>query len=179
MAQRRNSDRPLNVRQDMFALEYAMNGGNACEAYRVVYGQGRYSDDTLASEACRLRNSRKVDTRIKEYQEMRRRATVAQKDEAQQALLDIMRANPTDLSFRDPKTGKTRMRSPQQLHKSTANAIKTMTNDNGRVNYTFESKIEAIRELARLNGWYAPNEVNVKSNNISGELRIGFDDKDE
>ncbi len=179
MAKKRNSDRPINVRQDAFALEYAMNGGNASEAYRVVYGQGRYSDEALATEASLLRNTPKVDQRIEEYREMRRKSTIAMKDEAQRALMDIMRANPTDLSFRDPKTGKTRMRSPQQLHKSTANAIKTMTNDNGKVNYTFESKIEAIRELARLNGWYAPSEVNVKSNNISGELRIGFDDEDE
>ena len=81
------------------------------------------------------------------------------------------------LTYRDAKTGKTKMRSPQQLHKAVGDAIKTMTNDNGSVSYTFESKIEAIRVLSRLLGWETPQELNVNNRgNVMGELRIGFDD---
>lgn len=177
MGRKRSSNTPINAKQDAFALECALNGDNATEAYRVVYGQGNYSDESLMAEACTLRNSHKVDIRVKEYQEARRRATIAQKEEAQEVLSDIMRTGPADLFYRDPKTGKAKMRSPQQLHRATARAVKTMNNDNGKVSYTFESKIEAVRELARLNGWYAPNEVNVKSaGSVNGELRIGFND---
>lgn len=180
MARKRSSNTPINAKQDAFALEYALNGGNATEAYRVVYGQGKYSDDALMTEASLLRNTPKVDQRIREYQEERRQATIAKKEEAQEVLSDIMRTGPADLFYRDPKTGKAKMRSPQQLHKATARAVKTMNNDNGKVSYTFESKIEAVRELARLNGWYAPNEVNVKSaGSVNGELRIGFNDDEQ
>lgn len=177
MGRKRSDNTPLNARQDQFALEYALNGGNATEAYRVVYGQGNYSDETLASEASHLRNSHKVDTRIQEYQKAARERTIGEKHEALGVLTNIMRANPSMLTYRDAKTGKTKMRSPQQLHKAVGDAIKTMTNDNGSVSYTFESKIEAIRVLSRLLGWETPQELNVNNRgNVMGELRIGFDD---
>lgn len=179
MARKRSDNTPINARQDQFALECALNGGNATEAYRVVYGQGRYSDDALSTEASLLRNSPKVDKRVQEYQERIRERTISDKLEAVGVLTNIMRANPSMLTYKDPKTGKIKMRSPQQLHKAVGDAIKTMTNDRGKVNYTFESKIEAIKVLANLLGWNAPQDVKVhNTGSVMGELRIGFDDEE-
>lgn len=179
MGRKRLSDRPVNVKQDLFAYEYAMNGGNACAAYRVAYGQGKYTDDELASEASLLRNSPKIAKRIEEYLQQRREQTKAVKEEAQEVLLDIMRATPADLLYADPNTKKQEFRSPQQLHKSTASAIKSMTNDNGKVSYVFESKLEAIKELAKFNGWETPTEVNMALRDDGQFNFLGFEKEEE
>lgn len=174
MSEKRSNNTPINVRQDQFAYEYASNGGNACEAYRIVYGQGKYTDDQLAHEASQLRNSQKVAKRIEEYRERIREESKAEKSEAIKVLLNIMRANPTMLTYTDPKSGKTRMRTPQQLHRVASDAIKTMTNDQGKVNYTFESKTKAIEILAGLLGWNKPQEHKLSGNvgMFGGELGI-------
>lgn len=155
----------LNAREEMFAQEIADGLSNA-DAYRIVYGQGKRTDETLYSDASRKR--RKVDARVTEILRERAQSSRPEKERCKQVLMNIVNSNPKKTSFTDPKTGKNKMRSPQQLADSTADAIKTMTNSAGVVSYTFEGKIEAIRELAKLNGWYEPEE---HTHHVEGEFR--------
>ena len=94
--------------------------------------------------------------------------------------MDIVLANPDDLHYVDPVTGKTKMRSPSQLPKRARNALKKIQNNRGVVNYEFNGKTEAARILGAWNGWEADKNVNIKGGdgNKVGELRIGFEDNE-
>lgn len=179
MARKKNKNElRLNSRQEMFAQEVASGLTNA-DAYRIVYGQGNYSDDSLYITASRLRA--KVDLRVKEILRERANETKADKNRCTQVLMNIVNSNPKRTSYTDPKTRKTKMRTPQQLSDSTADAVRIMTNNNGYVSYTFEGKIEAIRELAKINGWYEPEESNCNIQ-IGTRRRIvigGLDQNDD
>ena len=94
--------------------------------------------------------------------------------------MDIVLADPDDLHYVDPVTGKTKMRSPSQLPKRARNALKKIQNNRGVVNYEFNGKTEAARILGAWNGWEADKNVNIKGGdgNKVGELRIGFEDNE-
>lgn len=173
---RKVNENGLNIRQEEFALECAKNGDNASAAYRVVYGQGNMSDKTLNEMASRLR--RKVDARFQEIVKERRKRSIIQLEESNQILSAIARANPKDTMYRDPKTGKSKMRSPEELSEDTANAISIMTNDKGRVSYRFHSKLKALEQLARQNGWNSETTHHDLTSKDSGEFRFGFKKKE-
>lgn len=158
------------MRQEEFAFECARNGDNATAAYRVVYGQGNMSDDSLYKRACLLRA--KVKPRIQQIRAELRARSIMDLEESNRILTAIARANTKDLFYKDPKTGKTKMRSPDELSDDTADAIAVMTNSRGVVNYRFHSKLEALKQLAKQNAW---NVETVNTNyNSKGERIITF-----
>ena len=92
--------------------------------------------------------------------------------------MDIVMADPNDLYTVDPKTGKIKMKSPNQLPKRARNSLKKIQNKRGEVTYEFNGKTEAARLLASMNGWEAPRQVSISGDNgQTAELRIGFDDE--
>ena len=94
--------------------------------------------------------------------------------------MDIVLADPDDLHYIDPKTGKAKLRSPSQLSKRARNALKKIQNKRGEVTYEYHGKTEAARLLGAWNGWEADKNVNIKGGdgNKVGELRIGFEDNE-
>lgn len=60
----------LTDKQEAFAIEYVMNGGNATKAYELVYNSEKMAKPTIWARASELRNSSKVSVRIKELRLM-------------------------------------------------------------------------------------------------------------
>ena len=158
-------EKPLTFKQEKFCKYYVDTEGNASEAYRMSYDA----------------SNSKVSARISEIKQQRAKETEVERKTVEKVLMDIVLADPDDLHYVDPVTGKTKMRSPSQLPKRARNALKKIQNNRGVVNYEFNGKTEAARILGAWNGWEADKNVNIKGGdgNKVSELRIGFDENDK
>ncbi len=167
--------RRLTEKQEKFCIYYLDTEGNASEAYRMAYDTSNMKSETVWSNASRLLDDSKVTARISEIRTERAAATTIERKKVEQVLMDIITADPNDLYTIDPRSGKIKMKSPNQLPKRMRNALKKIKNNRGIVEYEFNGKVEAARLLGSWNGWDAPKEVNVNNTgNMLGELRIGF-----
>ena len=171
-------EEPLTFKQEKFCKYYVDTEGNASEAYRMSYNTSNMKPETIWSAASRLLANSKVSTRINEIKAQRAKESEVERKTVERVLMDIVLANPDDLHFVDPATGKTKMRTPSQFPKRARNALKKIQNKRGEVTYEFNGKTEAARILGAWNGWEADKNVNIKSGegNKIGELRIGFDE---
>lgn len=155
-------------------------GGNASEAYRMAYDASNMQQQTIWSAACRLLADSKVNARIEEIKAEMIKDSKIERRRVEKVLMDIILADPIDLHMTDPKTGKTRLRTPSQLTKRARMALKKIQNKRGEVTYEYHGKTEAARLLGAWNGWDAPKQIDVKSGgNSIGELKIGFDEEEE
>lgn len=172
-----SQQRRLTEKQEKFCQFYLDTEGNASEAYRMAYDTSNMKPETVWSNASRLLDDSKVAARICEIRAERAASTTIERKKVEQVLMDIVTADPNDLYTIDPKSGKIKMKSPNQLPKRMRNALKKIKNNRGIVEYEFNGKVEAARLLGSWNGWDAPKEVNVNNKgSLNGELRIGFDD---
>lgn len=173
----KSQQRRLTEKQEKFCQFYLDTEGNASEAYRMAYDTSNMKPETVWSNASRLLDDSKVAARISEIRTERAKSTTIERKKVEQVLMDIITADPNDLYTIDPRIGKIKIKSPNQLPKRMRNALKKIKNNRGIVEYEFNGKVEAARLLGSWNGWDAPKEVNVNSTgNVCGELRIGFDD---
>ena len=170
----------LTLKQEKFCQYYVDIDGNASEAYRMAYDCTKMKQESVWRNAHALMQNIKVTSRIKEIREKRAKETEVERKTVEKVLMDIVLADPDDLHYVDPVTGKTKMRSPSQLPKRARNALKKIQNNRGVVNYEFNGKTEAARILGAWNGWEADKNVNIKGGdgNKVGELRIGFEDNE-
>lgn len=176
----KSKERRLTEKQEKFCHFYLDTDGNASEAYRMAYDTSNMKPETVWSNASRLLDDSKVEARISEIRAERAEASKIERNKVERVLMDIVTADPNDLYTVDPKTGRIKMKSPNQLPKRMRNALKKIKNNKGVVEYEFNGKVEAARLLGSWNGWDAPKEVNVKNTgNVMGELRIGFGDEDD
>lgn len=174
-------EEPLTFKQEKFCKYHVDTEGNASEAYRMSYNTSNMKPETIWSAASRLLANSKVSTRINEIKAQRAKESEVERKTVERVLMDIVLANPDDLHFVDPATGKTKMRTPSQLPKRARNALKKIQNKRGEVTYEFNGKTEAARILGAWNGWEADKNVNIKGGdgNKVSELRIGFDENDK
>ncbi|MCF0219334.1 MAG: terminase small subunit [Muribaculaceae bacterium] len=179
MARTTKTAQGLTEKQERFCIEYVDNGGNASEAYRICYDCSNAKPETVWRNASQLLTNTKVATMIAEIKQSRAQRAERGREICNNALLDIVETTTEDLYYIDPKTGKVRTRSPQQLPKRARNAVKRMSNNSGHVVYELNGKVEAIRTYAAINGLNAAQEVNVNNRgSMFGEIRIGFDDEE-
>ena len=172
-------EKRLTEKQEKFC-QYYIDTGNASEAYRMSYDTSKMQPASVNRLAFELTKNVKITSRLDEIRAERAAASQVKRETVQKVLMDIVTADPNDLYTIDPKTGKIKMKSPNQLPKRARNALKKIKNNRGVVEYEFNGKVEAARLLGSWNGWDAPTQLNVKSNsNVLGELRIGFDDDEE
>lgn len=170
-------ERKLTEKQEKFCQSYIDTDGNASEAYRMAYDTSNMKPESVWTNASQLLNKTKVAQRIDEIRAERAAASAVERKTVEKVLMDIITSSPNDLYTEDPKSGKIKMKSPNQLPKRVGNALRKIKNNRGVVEYEFNSKIEAARLLGSWNGWDAPTQLNVNNtNNVLGELRIGFDD---
>jgi len=148
-------EKPLTFKQEKFCKYYVDTEGNASEAYRMSYDASKMKPETIWSAASRLLANSKVSARISEIKQQRAKETEVERKTVEKVLMDIVLADPDDLHYVDPVTGKTKMRSPSQLPKRARNALKKIQNNRGVVNYEFNGKTEAARILGAWNGWDA------------------------
>lgn len=173
-----NKSNKLTLKQEKFCQYYVDTDGNASEAYRMAYDATNMQPETIWSNASRLANSSKVSARINQIMKERAEQSKVKRETVEKVLMDIVTADPADVFLIDEKTGRIRVKNAKQLPRNVRNALKTIRNNKGVISYEFNGKTEAARLLGSWNGWNAPQEVNLKSDNkVAGELRIGFDDE--
>ena len=119
-------EKPLTFKQEKFCKYYVDTEGNASEAYRMSYDASKMKPETIWSAASRLLANSKVSARISEIKQQRAKETEVERKTVEKVLMDIVLADPDDLHYVDPVTGKTKMRSPSQLPKRARNALKTV-----------------------------------------------------
>lgn len=173
-------DRPLTEKQEKFCQYFLDTDGNATEAYRMSYDTSNMKPESVNRNAVAMFDNIKITTRIEQIRQQRAKETVIERKKVEQVLMDIVTSDPNDLYTTDPKSGKIKMKSPNQLPKRMRNALKKIKNNRGIVEYELNGKVEAARLLGAWNGWDAPKEVNVNnSGSMTGEIRIGFGDGNE
>lgn len=166
----------LTKKQESFC-RYYVDTGYASEAYRMAYNTENMKPETIWSNASRLLADSKVAARVAEIQQEYDDASKVSRDKVERALMDIIEVDPAELYTTDERTGKVRMKSPNQLPKKMRKALKSISNNKGVVKYEFNGKTEAARLLGSWHGWNAPTQVNV-SGKVTNEIRIGFDDEE-
>ncbi len=170
----------LTEKQERFCQFYIDTDGNASEAYRLAYNTSGMKNETIWSAASRMFDNYKVVARIKEIKIERAVASKVDRDKINSELMAIATFDINELYYIDPVSGKTKMRGPHQLSKKARMAVRVMRNNKGVVTYDMHGKLDAIRQLASMNGWNAPQQVNVNNNgSVFGELRIGFDEEEK
>lgn len=173
-----NNSNKLTLKQEKFCQYYVDTDGNASEAYRMAYDATNMQPETIWSNASRLANSSKVSARINAIMKERAEQSKVKRETVEKVLMDIVTADPADVFLIDEKTGRVKVKNAKQLPRNVRNALKIIKNNKGVISYEFNGKTEAARLLGSWNGWNAPQEVNLKSDNkVAGELRIGFDDE--
>ena len=170
----------MTEKQEKFCNYYIDTEGNAAEAYRMAYDASNMQPNSIYNAASILMDNPKIAQRISEIRAERAEASKVERAKVEKVLMDIITSDPNDLYTVDARTGKIKMKSPNQLPKRMRNALKKIKNSKGMVEYEFNGKVEAARLLGSWNGWDAPKEVSVKNTgNVMGELRIGFGDEEE
>lgn len=165
----------LTLKQEKFCYYYIDTDGNASEAYRMSYNALNMKPETIWSNASRLLKDSKVIARIEEIRESRRKESEVKRETVEKVLMDIITADPKDMYIEDTETGRIRLKNPSQMPKKLRNSLKKIQNKKGEVTYEFTGKTEAARLLGSWNGWDAPKQVDITSNDRTiGELRIGF-----
>ena len=134
----------------------------------------------MYTKAWFIKNKEEVRQRIDEILAERAKLTIPDLEYCNRKLMTIVRASAKELFTEevDEETGEviSRLKSPEEMDILTADALKKLKrNKSGDVEYEFYNPVEAIRQLASLNGWEVPKQVNL--NNFGGlnELRIGFE----
>ena len=163
-------EKPLTFKQEKFCKYYVDTEGNASEAYRMSYDASKMKPETIWSAASRLLANSKVSARISEIKQQRAKETEVERKTVEKVLMDIVLADPDDLHYVDPVTGKTKMRSPSQLPKRARNALKKIQNNRGVVNYEFNGKTEADGKPIRMS--ISKVETEIKSVNFVSALKI-------
>lgn len=171
------ASKELTEKQERFC-NYYLDTGIMSEAYRMAYDTSNMKPETVHRSAYSLMQNPKIYARIAEIKAQRAEESKISREKVEGVLMDIVMADPNDLYTVDPKTGKIKMKSPNQLPKRARNSLKKIQNKRGEVTYEFNGKTEAARLLASMNGWEALRQVSISGDNgQSAELRIGFDDE--
>lgn len=169
----------LTEKQENFC-RYYLDTGNMSEAYRMAYDTSNMKPESVNRLAFAMAENIKIASRIEELRAQRAEESKVSREKVETVLMDIVMSDPNDLYTVDPKTGKIKMKSPNQLPKRARNALKKIQNKRGEVTYEFNGKTDAARLLASMNGWEAEKKVAITNGDKPiSELRIGFGDDDE
>lgn len=159
-----NDNKPgLTPKQEMFC-RYYVEIGFASEAYRMAYNTANMKPKTVNEKASRELSKGKIRARVAELEAEYAEQSKANRQEVEAVMMDIVKSDTADLYEVDDETGKLKMKTPHRLPKRVRRAIKTIRNNRGVVSYDLQSKTEAAKLLASMNGWEAPKKVEMGGN---------------
>ncbi len=72
----------LTEKQENFCKNYILNGGNATQAYKAVYGCKNYKQESIEQVACRTLKNVKVMSRIEELKKPKEKEFVFKREQA-------------------------------------------------------------------------------------------------
>ncbi len=165
----------MTQRQIAFANQYIATG-NATEAYRQCYPKARaWKAATVHVAACRLLRNTKVRTRVAELQDQADASAVMSRTEVLEILSRIIRACISDFLRVDGTVDVDAVRRARQELEVVV--IEKTPDGRRRVRIKFSDRLAAIDRMARMQGWYRPQQVEVATTNTEGmaSLRAMFE----
>ena len=166
----------LTPKQEAFCLAY-LEAGNASEAYRRAYNAGNMSGNAIAVEACNLLANPKIALRLEELTQQATSDAVMTRQRAMERLSLIAETNLTDILEFDQHDIETeeglvretiwRMKDSDEIAKTASVAIKSVTMTKFGPKIEMHDKLNAIQQLAKMQGWEAAQKFDHTSSDGS------------
>lgn len=179
---RKKDKNGLTPQQELFC-QYVVDAygtdtrGVLVAAYRKAYNcKSDAKADWHYSRASELAKNGKIAVRIEELREERARLATISRDRIISDDVKILELDPLDLWIFDEKKGVWRMRYLHEIPKEIRKLLKFTRN--GKNIIPDVDKDAAKKRLIDVLGYASAKDLNIKTNNVMGELRIGFDDED-
>lgn len=168
---RKINEHGLTMKMELFCQYLFDCKGNASEAYRMAYDTSNMADNTIWSNASRLKDNSKVKARLSELEAERAKATEADRKIVQGVLMDIITADIDDLYYLNPVNGNIKTKKPSQLPGRVKRALARMKVTKDGYDYIFQDKNSAAKTLGKWNGWESPIK---NEHTVNGEKRVIF-----
>lgn len=173
----------LTPQQEMFC-QYVVDAygtdtrGVLVSAYRKAYNCRSDSlPSTHWSNASRLMANSKVKARVEELEEERARMISISREKLISDDVRRIELDPLELWIFDEEKKVWRMRYIHEIPRHTRKLLKFVRS--GKRLIPDVDKDAAIKRLIDVLGYASAKDLNITSNNVRGELRIGFDDESE
>jgi phage terminase small subunit len=151
----------LTVKQEKFVQKY-LECGNASEAYRNAYATKGMTAKTINEEASRTLADRKVAARLAELQAKVDKRAELNLAEVANMLSDVVMADITD--YVEPN-GSIRVDAIKRMPIEKRRLIESIEATRNGVKISLVGKMSAIERLAKLRGWDAPAQSEIKLTN--------------
>ena len=179
---RKKDKNGLTPQQELFC-QYVVDAygtdtrGVLVAAYRKAYNcKSDAKADWHYVRACELAKKGNIAVRIDELREERARLATISRERIISDDVKILELDPLDLWIFDEKKGVWRMRYLHEIPKEIRKLLKFTRN--GKNIIPDVDKDAAKKRLIDVLGYASAKDLNIKTNNVMGELRIGFDDED-
>lgn len=170
------STKGLTPKQELFCYMYVYEtDGDASKAFRKAYDCTNYAEETVWVKACELKKNGKVQVRIAELEEERKKEikdiSLHAFDEAVQFLMRVLRLDFEDM-YKPTGNGKYKLKDVSEMPKRIRDVIRLEV---GRYNRLVPyDKMEAVRELAKLLGLNAPDKSEITVNKGTDAADVDF-----
>ena len=183
MARAKNKN-GLTHQQELFC-QYVVDAygnnkrGILVTAYRMAYNcKSDAKANTHYNSASLLMSNPKIAQRIEQLREEQSQLATISRERIISDDVEILNIDPLDLWIQDENSGLWRMRAPHEIpkrirvHRKFIRVGKRLIPD--------VDKDAAKKRLIDVLGFASAKDINLTTNsNVSGELRIGFEDEDE
>lgn len=180
---RKKDKKGLTAQQELFC-QYVVDAygtdtrGVLVTAYRKAYRcSADAKDSTHYSNASRLMNDSKIAARVEELREERARLATISRERIISDDVKILELDPLDLWIFDVNKGVWRMRFLHEIPREIRKLLKFTRN--GRNIIPDVDKDAAKKRLIDVLGYASAKDLNIKTNRVMGEIRIGFDDDED
>lgn len=148
-------------------------------AYRKAYNcKSDAKAETHYAKASELARRDKVRIRIEQLREEQSRLSTISRERIVSDDVEILDLDPLSLWIQDERSGQWRMRAPHEIPKRIRRLLRFVKC--GKRLIPDVDKDAAKKRLIDVLGFASAKDINVTTNsNVSGELRIGFEDDEE
>lgn len=180
---RKKDKNGLTHQQELFC-QYVVDAygndtrGILVTAYRMAYNcKNDAKANTHYCSASLLMKNPKITQRIEQLQEEARALKSISREQLISEDVDILNIDPLDLWIYDTKTNNYRLRFINEIPKRIRKLIKFARV--GKRLIPDVDKDAAKKRLIDVLGYASAKDLNIKTNSVMGELRIGFDDDED
>lgn len=148
-------------------------------SYREAYHCGPDTPDKeMSARAIKLEKTESYKQMKTAYQRWKAVDTERYRRAIEQNLFFRATVELGDAMRVDPKTNKPRFRQYGEMGERARKGLSFRLTGKGP-EYSSGNRDAAAAQLSRMNGWEAPKEISVFDCDMSGEIKIGFDDDEE
>lgn len=180
---RKKDKNGLTAQQELFCQYVVDAYGNETRgvlvaAYRKAYNcKSDAKANTHYTSASLLMSNPKIAQRVEELREEQARLATISREKLISDDVRILELDPLDLWIFDEKKKVWRMRYLHEIPKSIRKLLKFTRGGKGVIPDV--DKDAAKKRLIDVLGYASAKDFNIKTNNVMGEIRIGFDDEED